>query len=53
MGKSKKFQRSTPKNTTGCGNPMLPQPVFKKGKGIGNTGKDFHDPGYKVGSGDR
>lgn len=44
---------STPLNTLGMGNPMMPQGVgFAKGTGIGNTGADFHNPAYKVGSGD-
>lgn len=44
---------STPLNTLGMGNPMMPQGVgFAKGTGIGNTGADFHNPNYKVGSGD-
>ena len=44
---------ATPLNTLGMGNPMMPQGVgFDKGTGIGNTGADFHNPLYKVGSGD-
>lgn len=44
---------STPLNTLGMGNPMMPQGVgYAKGAGIGNTGADFHNPLYKVGSGD-
>lgn len=44
---------ATPLNTMGMGNPMMPQGVgFNKGTGIGNTGADFHNPMYKVGSGD-
>jgi hypothetical protein len=44
---------ATPLNTLGMGNPMMPQGVgFDKGAGIGNTGADFHNPLYKVGSGD-
>jgi len=44
---------STPLNTLGMGNPQFPQGVgYAKGSGIGNTGSDFHDPNYKVGSGD-
>ncbi len=52
MAKNKLW--TTSKNTMGLGNPMLPYGIkFTKGKGIGNTGKDFHDPKYRVGSGDR
>jgi len=44
---------ATPLNTLGMGNPMFPQGVgYTKGAGIGNTGADFHNPNYKVGSGD-
>lgn len=46
---------STPLNTIGMGNPMAPQGVGfnpTDGAGIGNTGADFHNPLYKVGSGD-
>ena len=44
---------ATPLNTLGMGNPMMPQGVgFNQGTGIGNTGADFHNPAYKVGSGD-
>ena len=44
---------STPLNTLGMGNPMMPQGVgYGKGFGIGNTGADFHNPAYKTGSGD-
>lgn len=44
---------ATPFNTMGIGNPMMPQGVgYAKGTGIGNTGTDFHNPQYKVGSGD-
>lgn len=44
---------ATPLNTMGIGNPMMPQGVgFTQGAGIGNTGADFHNPQYKVGSGD-
>lgn len=44
---------STPLNTLGMGNPMMPQGVgYEKGTGIGNTGKDFHAANYKTGSGD-
>ena len=44
---------TTPLNTIGMGNPMMPAGVgFDKGTGIGNTGADFHNHAYKVGSGD-
>ena len=44
---------STPLNTLGMGNPMMPTGVgYAQGTGIGNTGKDFHDPSYVKGSGD-
>ena len=44
---------STPLNTLGMGNPMMPTGVgYSKGAGIGNTGADFHNPAYKTGSGD-
>jgi hypothetical protein len=44
---------ATPFNTMGIGNPMMPQGVgYTQGAGIGNTGADFHNPQYKVGSGD-
>lgn len=46
---------ATPLNTMGMGNPMMPQGVGfngTDGSGIGNTGADFHNPNYKVGSGD-
>ena len=44
---------STPLNTLGMGNPMMPQGVgFEKGAGIGNTGADFHNHAYQRGSGD-
>ena len=44
---------STPMNTLGMGNPMMPTGVgYDKGFGIGNTGKDFHAANYKTGSGD-
>ena len=49
----------TPLNTMGMGNPMMPMGVgfnpadgAGNGTGIGNTGADFHDPMYAVGSGD-
>ena len=46
---------TTPLNTMGMGNPMMPQGVpgadFRQG-GIGNTGADFHNPMYQKGSGD-
>ena len=52
---------ATPLNTMGMGNPMMPIGVAGQdgfnangvhGAGIGNTGADFHNPMYKVGSGD-
>lgn len=46
---------TTPLNTLGIGNPMMPQGVGYNGtdgSGIGNTGADFHNHAYKVGSGD-
>ena len=52
---------ATPFNTMGMGNPMMPMGVAGTdgfnangvhGAGIGNTGADFHNPAYKVGSGD-
>ena len=44
---------STPLNTLGMGNPMMPMGVgYEKGTGIGNTGADFHSHAYKAGSGD-
>lgn len=52
---------TTPLNTLGMGNPMMPMGVAGAdgfnangvhGAGIGNTGADFHSPAYKVGSGD-
>lgn len=44
---------TTPLNTIGMGNPMMPAGVgFDRGTGIGNTGADFHNHAYKVGSGD-
>lgn len=47
---------STPLNTLGMGNPMMPTGVGYnnggQGTGIGNTGADFHNANYKVGSGD-
>ena len=46
---------ATPLNTLGMGNPGLPLGVgynATSGSGIGNTGADFHNPAYKVGSGD-
>jgi hypothetical protein len=44
---------ATPLNTLGMGNPQFPQGVgYAQGAGIGNTGADFHNPNYKVGSGD-
>ena len=44
---------STPLNTLGMGNPMMPTGVgYTQGAGIGNTGADFHNPAYGKGSGD-
>ena len=46
---------STPLNTLGLGNPMMPTGVGfngTDGAGIGNTGADFHNYKYQVGSGD-
>ena len=47
---------ATPLNTLGMGNPMMPMGVGFNGSGdgtgVGNTGADFHNPLYKVGSGD-
>lgn len=46
---------STPLNTLGMGNPMMPTGVGfnnTSGSGIGNTGADFHNYKYQVGSGD-
>lgn len=49
---------STPLNTLGMGNPLFPQGVGfdgangVSGAGYGNTGADFHNPKYQVGSGD-
>ena len=50
---------TTPLNTLGMGNPMMPTGVGfngadgkASGVGIGNTGADFHNVNYKVGSGD-
>lgn len=46
---------ATPLNTLGMGNPGLPLGIgynATSGAGIGNTGADFHNPAYKVGSGD-
>jgi len=47
---------ATPLNTLGMGNPLFPQGVgynnAGQGTGIGNTGSDFHNANYKVGSGD-
>ena len=52
---------STPLNTLGMGNPMMPMGVAGAdgfnangvhGAGVGNTGADFHNPLYKAGSGD-
>ena len=46
---------ATPLNTVGMGNPAVPFGVgynATSGSGIGNTGADFHNPAYAVGSGD-
>lgn len=47
---------STPLNTLGMGNPMMPMGVGYNaggdGSGVGNTGSDFHNFAYKAGSGD-
>ena len=46
---------TTPLNTLGMGNPAMPMGVGynnANGAGIGNTGADFHNPNYRVGSGD-
>ena len=47
---------STPLNTLGMGNPMMPNGMgFNNGghgTGVGNTGADFHNPAYQRGSGD-
>ena len=46
---------STPLNTIGMGNPMMPTGVgynATDGSGIGNTGADFHSYKYQTGSGD-
>lgn len=46
---------TTPLNTLGMGNPAMPMGVgynATDGSGIGNTSVDFHNPNYKVGSGD-
>ena len=46
---------TTPLNTLGIGNPMMPQGVGYNGtdgSGIGNTGADFHNHAYQTGSGD-
>lgn len=44
---------STPLNTLGMGNPMMPTGVgYAQGTGIGNTGADFHSKNYQTGSGD-
>lgn len=47
---------SNPLNTTGMGNPAMPTGVgfnATSGSGVGNTGADFHNPAYQVGSGDQ
>ncbi len=45
---------ATPFNTLGMGNPHLPYGLGPNpggpGTGIGNTGADFHNPGYQTGS---
>lgn len=46
---------ATPLNTIGMGNPAVPFGVgynATSGSGIGNSGADFHNPAYAVGSGD-
>lgn len=47
---------STPLNTLGMGNPMMPTGMGYNngghGTGVGNTGADFHNPMYQRGSGD-
>lgn len=47
---------ATPLNTLGMANPMMPTGIgfngSGDGSGIGNTGADFHNPKYGVGSGD-
>jgi hypothetical protein len=46
---------TTPLNTLGMGNPAMPTGVgynATSGSGIGNTGADFHNKAYGVGSGD-
>lgn len=43
---------ATPLNTIGMGNPAAPYGVGFGDNGIGNTGADFHNPAYAVGSGD-
>ena len=47
---------STPLNTLGMGNPMMPNGMGYNagghGTGVGNTGADFHNPAYQRGSGD-
>ena len=47
---------STPLNTLGMGNPMMPQGMGYNngghGTGVGNTGADFHNAAYQRGSGD-
>ena len=47
---------TTPLNTIGMGNPMMPTGVgfngSGDGSGVGNTGADFHAHNYQVGSGD-
>lgn len=47
---------STPLNTLGMGNPMMPTGMGYnnggQGTGVGNTGADFHNHAYQRGSGD-
>ena len=47
---------STPLNTLGMGNPMMPNGMGYNagghGTGVGNTGADFHNHAYQRGSGD-
>ena len=43
---------ATPLNTIGMGNPAVPAGVGYGDAGIGNSGADFHNPAYAVGSGD-
>lgn len=43
---------ATPLNTIGMGNPAAPMGIGYRDAGIGDTGADFHNPAYAVGSGD-